>query len=264
MNELSMQEIKDIQIQIMDEVVKYCDENNIKYWLDSGTMLGAIRHKGYIPWDDDIDIGMLREDYDRFIHTFNEKSKSKYILDCVEINPMCRFPFAKVFDCNTVLYEEDIKLSVNIDVFVFDNAPKNIIHFKWMCFKRNVFNRLNACQYGNGVRVKNKIKYYIYKAMRPLLNLFPKNYFARKVVENSRSCMRNKSDYIGDFTSVSNALLKKEYVKELVKVDFENKKYNVPSEYDCWLKKVYGNYMEFPPEEERVGKHKITAYRKYD
>ena len=74
--------------------------------------------------------------------------------------------------------------------------------------------------------------------------------------------MRNKSEYIGDFTSVSNALLKKEYVKELVKVDFENKKYNVPSEYDCWLKKVYGNYMELPPKEDQVPTHAYKIVKK--
>ena len=85
MKNISVEELKSVQIAILDVVSKYCDEHGIRYWLDGGTLLGAVRHKGYIPWDDDIDLGMLRPDFDRFIHEFN-RYDSRYVVGCVESN----------------------------------------------------------------------------------------------------------------------------------------------------------------------------------
>ena len=67
MKQVTGEQLKKIQLEILDVVTQFCDANGIRYWLDSGTLLGAIRHKGYIPWDDDVDLGMLREDYERFL-----------------------------------------------------------------------------------------------------------------------------------------------------------------------------------------------------
>ena len=72
MRKVELEELRKIQISILDVVADFCEKHKINYWIDSGTLLGAIRHKGYIPWDDDIDIGMLREDYDKFKKLFNQ------------------------------------------------------------------------------------------------------------------------------------------------------------------------------------------------
>ena len=111
----------------LKETEDFCRENNINYWLDSGTLLGAIRHGGYIPWDDDIDIGMLRPDYDRFLAMFNKFNK-QYQVFSVENDINFPYPFGKVLDTHTVLYEpneQGVKLSINIDIFVYDNAPED-------------------------------------------------------------------------------------------------------------------------------------------
>ena len=119
---ITKEEMKKIQINILDDVSKFCDENNIKYWIDCGTLLGAIRHKGYIPWDDDIDIGMLREDYDKFIKLYNSK-KSKYKLKCIELDKTYEYPFGKVIDTDTILYEPDekgIKIAINNAITIIE------------------------------------------------------------------------------------------------------------------------------------------------
>ena len=259
MIKLSMDEIRAKQIDILKFVVHFCEKNDIKYWLDSGTMLGAVRHKGYIPWDDDIDLGMLREDYDIFIRTFNE-SGGKYYLDCIEINPQSRFPFAKVFDSTTILYEEDIELSINIDVFVYDNAPSKKTELRWMYFKRDVFNRMNNWQWGNGVLPSSIVKRFIRRIFVPICKCFPKNYFCKEIINNSRKYVNQKTSYVGNFTSVSKVLLNKDYLSTMIKCSFEGGEYFIPIGYDKWLKQFYGDYMKLPPEQDRVGKHHITAY----
>ncbi len=259
---LNNDEIREFQLKILDNVVEFCNENNIKYWLDCGTMLGAVRHHGFIPWDDDIDIGMLRTDYDKFIHSFNKNKKGRYVLDCVEVNSNCRFPYAKVFDKETVLLERNIKLSINIDVFVYDNAPENGVKLRWMYFKRDVFNHLNAWQWGNGVITKNIIKRLIKAVISPSLKFFPRNFFCKLIIKNAKKYGNSDTKYIGHFTSITKVLMEKDFVESFVKQPFEGKMYNIPMYYDEWLKRFYGDYMKLPPKEERVGKHDIKAYLK--
>ena len=104
MRRIGMSELRKHQLEILDFVVEFCEENDIHYWLDSGTLLGAVRHKGYIPWDDDIDIGMLREDFDRFTQRFRDKcSKTAYVFRCPEVDKNWHLPFGKVMDMTTLL-----------------------------------------------------------------------------------------------------------------------------------------------------------------
>lgn len=127
MREMTIDELKEVQLQILDFVAEFCEKNQIQYWIDSGTLLGAIRHKGYIPWDDDIDVGMLRKDYDKFFKLFNDPG-NRYQFVCYEKQPDFYLPHGKVCDVSTVLYEPNEKghrLSVNIDIFVYDNAPED-------------------------------------------------------------------------------------------------------------------------------------------
>ena len=114
---IEQDELKKIQIEILNVVSTFCEKNDIRYWIDCGTLLGAIRHKGYIPWDDDIDIGMLRPDYDRFMQLFNQENE-RYKFYSIENNTKFLCPHGKVLDTSTILYEPNKKgnkLSVNID-----------------------------------------------------------------------------------------------------------------------------------------------------
>ena len=103
MEEMTLEEIKKNEKEILDVVAKFCDERKIKYWIDCGTLLGAIRHKGFIPWDDDIDLGMLRPDYDRFMKEFNGYN-SRYEFHCFENDSNWIRAFGRVVDTETITH----------------------------------------------------------------------------------------------------------------------------------------------------------------
>ena len=260
MKEIKTNELKKIQVEILDAVHCFCKENNISYWLDCGTLLGAIRHKGYIPWDDDIDIGMMRDDYDVFCKTFNGRYKNFEVV-CIENKPGFYVPFAKVMDKRTILIEEGHTLSVNIDLFVYDNAPDNEIAVKKMFDKRDFYNKFRIAQLYPDLYDKSSL---LKKIMRFFLNIYlkflPKNYYTKKCIKNSKKYMNKDTKRVGNFTSAKRMTGNKEIFNSFTEVTFEKKKYPAPVGYDDWLKAFYGDYMKLPPEEKRVSNHKFKAY----
>ena len=265
--EIKVEELKKIQIGILDYVDDFCKKNNINYWIDTGTLLGAVRHKGYIPWDDDIDIGMLREDYDRFIKLYDNNKDEYYKFYCYENNKDWSFSFGKVLDTRTVLYEPNeemgIKISVYIDVFVYDNIPENIRKQKMMYKRRNLFLKLNVGQLFKKSIDPKKEKYnFLRYPLYYILNLFPKSYFVKKNIENCKKYYNIKTNYVGNFTSKSVIVCNKKIFDSFIELEFEGKKYPAPIGYDEWLKAFYGNYMELPPKEKQISNHKFVSYYK--
>lgn len=262
MKEITVDELKSIQIEILDVVNDYCLSNEINYWLDCGTLLGAIRHNGYIPWDDDVDVGMLRQDYDRFINSFNNRN-DRYKVICIENNPECYYVHAKVLDTNTILYEPDvngIKTCVNIDVFVYDNAPSDKHELKKIYDRRDFLRNCNTLRNLNNKPSGNIFRRFLIRLLRLIVKPFPKNYFALKMISNSKMYNVYDTEYIGNFTSFSRNICNKRAFEGFIRHSFEGKEYSIPIGYDEWLKSFYGNYMQLPPEDKRVSHHKFKAY----
>ena len=107
MRKIGMDELRQKQMEVLDYVAAFCDENGIRYWIEGGTLLGAIRHKGYIPWDDDIDIAMLREDYTRFRKEFPEKSRDpKFVFSCAEDDKTWHLPFGTGMNTESLFLQD--------------------------------------------------------------------------------------------------------------------------------------------------------------
>lgn len=264
MKKLDVEGLKKYQLNILDAVASFCKENNINYWLDSGTMIGAVRHHGYIPWDDDIDLGMLRPDYIRFMKLFNEHN-SRYKAFCYENNHDFYYAFGKVLDTNTILYEPDekgIKIAVNIDVFVYDNAPDDDKIVKKMFDLRDRYQYLSRLRTLNNIPRGNVLRKLAVYAGRLIVKPFPIDYFVKKKVENARKFTTEKTKRIGNFTSDTRFVCDRHVVDSFIDAEFEGKQYKIPIGYDEWLTNFYGNYMELPPLKERVSHHKFVAYVK--
>ena len=265
MREVGIQELREIQIQILDIVTSFCEQHNIQYWLDSGTLLGAIRHKGYIPWDDDIDIGMLREDFDKFMNLFNQYN-SKYKFHCVENDADFFTAFGKVIDTDTILQEGDFILGINIDIFVYDNAPKRPLLQNIMFLKRDIYDHLEMYFLGVGINKGNYIcrfvKNGIYWILKPLKYFVHKGFFAKKISNNSKRYSTIETECVGNFTSVTKAVCSKEVFSSFIEGEFEGKMYKIPVGYDKWLSTFYGDYMQLPPIEKRKSNHDFKAWVK--
>ncbi len=259
--------LKKIQIDILLYVQDYCMKNNIQFWIDCGSLLGAVRHKGYIPWDDDIDIGMLRKDYEKFIQEFNKDNNSSYRVYSPELTQNYPFPFGKIYDERTVLYEPNEKghkLSVYIDLFVYDNAPDEEKELEKKFRKRNILNRFRWFQFYKGRPTHRKnflIKAGMFVTNLPF-RLFPVGYFDKKIVENARTYENVQTKRVGNFLGQQRMVCDKSVFDSFTWLEFEGIKVRAMSGYDQYLTCFYGDYMKLPPVEKQKPHHNFVAYYK--
>ncbi len=266
--EIDLEEYKKILIDVLKEIHCFCETKGIAYYLIGGTLLGAIRHKGFIPWDDDIDIAMLRSDYEIFIRSFNSSSE-RYRLLSLETDSKYNYPFAKVVDTRVALIEnvsKAVEISAYVDVFPLDNCPgltrkkahrslKKMSFFKWL---RNF----------KTIRIEKRRSFW--KNVVLALGKFLTCCFSARFLSEIISMKSKKNKEIGPFvadyvntTYGDGEILLRDYFSKTIDVEFEGYLFKAPIGYDKILTAFYGNYMELPPVEKRITHHDFNCwYRK--
>lgn len=257
--------IKLLELEMLKEINEICNEHKIKYFLVGGSLLGAVRHGGYIPWDDDLDIGMLREDYEKFrvfcpinlsdkfsYQSYIHDSKSHYIFDKIRVKD--------TFFSTNFSNRFDIENGVFLDVLVYDKTSNNKFfqkyHIKLIC----IINRLINLRWVN--KARKGIHYKKSKIILPLIRKIPFIYF-HKLFEMVLQIYKrnNKSRYLIDGVgqNIKKGAFSKEWFDEIITLPFENFMAPVPKEYDQYLKHWYGdNYMNLPNISKRNSGHSLA------
>lgn len=258
-----MEESKSIMIKILESIDKCCRDNNIKYSLCWGTMIGAIRHHGFIPWDDDIDVMMSREDYNRFLEVYDDSAYGVYtpmkIKNCVQI-------ITKIYDKKTCVFSHNYPKSqfgIWISIFPYDNVPDD--NLKIWELKRTFWTFSYQSKVARFLTTDSLKKRIVKSLMKFLLFPFSSFWLYNRVEVCLTAYNGHQTKRVCLWTGVGKTkttflYFSKEWFDEVIDVDFENIKTKIISGYDQFLKSRYGNYMKLPPESERVFKHNFKSY----
>jgi len=272
---MTLGEQKFVMLNILKEFVAFCDRHELMYYLDAGTLIGAVRHKGFIPWDDDIDINMPQVDYDRFVEL--AKQSEGYISEHlrVEFPEETIYPFLKISDDRTILVEfpdkNPMEVGVYMDVFPKYGIKDKSWRSKWLC---NTTNVLGLIHWFN--------KYSIYAWTRPEHNVLKRliAFVGQHTVKDSiwavkvqswimhRYAKRNPLSVCQFVTTLTNGeyhkLAPKECFDGFLWLEFEGCLFKGPKDFDTYLRCLYkGDYMQLPPAEKRYH-HATEVYWKSD
>ncbi len=266
MKKLSFEEIREIQLEMLGKLHNFCEYHNIRYFLDAGTLLGAIRHKGFIPWDDDVDICMPRADYEKFINLTKNGFCDTLELMLPENNID---PMLKIVDNRTLLIEfpDSInnRIGVYIDVFPKDGIKswslssyvrcKAVYYFGLIYW----FNKASIHSWRiNKSYIKKTIAFFGRKVMNEKLRYWP----LKRINSISTKYTFNESPYVA--TIIAGGMkncVPRECFRKAVITRFEYLNLNIPVGWNEYLTKLYGDYMKLPPEDKRI-KHDYIAYWK--
>lgn len=269
---MTQQEQKEVMLNILNTFARFCEQNGLSYFLDAGTLLGAVRHKGYIPWDDDIDVNMPRKDYDQFIQIVKNKNGYIYNNLKVEFPEDTIYPFLKISDDRTILVEfpdkNPMEVGVYIDVFSKDGILNDSLRQRILCKISELyglflwFNKFSIYAWKNKGGPLKKCIALLGRILIKDPNL-PLRLQNKLIQKNLKRHPLDQCEYV---TTLTNGEFHKKAPKECFDdyemMEFEGKKFRVPIGYDIYLRCLYpGDYMQLPPENKRI-KHDTIIYWK--
>lgn len=265
MREITLEEQKEILKEILNAFHEFCGEHKLQYYLTGGTLLGAVRHRGFIPWDDDIDVCMPRNDYEKFLDLFDSAGKRFKVVSIR--NKDYYLPFAKIVDTTTRLVEmvdSEFELGIYIDVFPIDNMSND--YQKAFELYKSVTKYRNALMIKNIKLSKRRALYknFMLLSGKTLLYIVPRKWILKKIDEKSQIYRANDATaYVGMVCAAfygKREILKDEWFTERCLLEFEGGRFWAPKGYDAFLTQLYGDYMQLPPEEKRVTHHDNKAW----
>ena len=261
MKEITINELKGFQLEILAFIHQLCQQHAIKYSLGYGTLLGAIRHNGYIPWDDDIDIIMSRPEYTRFREIINSENEHYNLLSILD-HPFYPYLFSKVELKNTFIdehsfYSTPIEIGINIDIFIYEGTPNDpklrTKYIDRLKFFRKIYTIVYNLKYLKLSKKRSIVKNFILFFFKIIL--YPVNSFniLKKLYKYMSKYNYNESDIVMSFEDFNVIdLYFKNSLEKTKLINFEGYSFMAFENYDVHLSKQYGEYMKIPPIEDRV------------
>ena len=250
-------ELRSIQMGILDEVHRFCEAHGLRYFLSSGTLIGAVRHKGYIPWDDDIDIYMPREDYETFLNTYHDE-KGIYRA----INPASEshyyYTFAKVVDQRTHMVEretEGYEIGIYMDIFPVDFVTEDLKERERIFRQKKLLYKIRRCKISQSNPLQSTLAYLVYKCWPMSVKQIERRIRKLIVLEKPTPTVCNMTEAGPSIKGCFPA----EDIASSVDIEFEGRMYKTMVGYKDYLERTYGDYMTLPPVEQRVTHH-FEAY----
>lgn len=266
MSEITIQEVQKLEFEILKYIKDVCDKNNINYYLAYGTLIGAVRHQGFIPWDDDIDIMMPREDFAKFSEVTSKEPHQYYRLVSRENNQNFTAPLPKVVDSRTKLIQnygliEKVELGIYVDIFIIDGAGDQEeaakkhydesfnLYKKWIRSDTMMF----VPQYTKLLSFARWVKYIPEKIM----GIY---HWLDKIEEHNSSYSFYDKAYVGSLEAgtphAERNVWPASYFGTDCMLEFNHVNFRVPKQYDAILRSEYGDYMKLPPIEKQNSHHK--------
>ena len=259
--EVTLQEIQQITSKILETFDLFCSKKEICYYLAYGTLLGAIRHDGFIPWDDDIDVLIPRKDYEKLLKEEYIDSDRRYRIIGSHNIDNWPYAFAKCIDTQTELLETDFNsgaIGVYIDLFPLDGLPNGRLmqkmHMKWVYFWHYMLITLQKKELKGSSKIRTIIKHIVY----PLTSKIGVKKLVAIINKNGKRYPFSESKYVASqMVSVygMRECMNAEWFADRERHKFENFDVWIPSGYDSILKSLYREYMKLPPEEKRITHH---------
>lgn len=266
MKELTLQEIKEIEFEILKKFDDFCKENNIRYYLSHGTLLGAIRYKKFIPWDDDVDLLIPRKDYNRMLSLFRDSDR--YRLFAFEKNPEYRYPFAKLCDMTTrkveLGYDNGVELGIDIDLFPLDAWDDDLRKAKKEAKRIRTYISYLGLSKLNKPDSVNPVKRFIKGIIIVFCKMLGSKYYIRKIIKASHKEGQQGNKYLGCKVWCvygERGIIPAKVFEETIDIEFEGKMFPAPKDYDTYLTCLYGDYLPEPPKDKQKTHHLFKAYK---
>ncbi|MCR6575787.1 LicD family protein [Campylobacter insulaenigrae] len=259
MQEITLDEQKKALVNLLDYFDEFCKKHNIIYSLGGGTLIGAVRHKGFIPWDDDIDIYMYYDEYDKLVKYWKDTDNITFS-NLYDKNFRYFCHLAKIYDHKFLIedYEQE-NSPLFLDIFIYDFVPDNFKLIYKTSKKLKFFKKLTRSfvkRSNEFAFMKNFFLYFADMLDKQIMNFFKK----WRLKYTNENC-EDIALFMSEYTKSNHFVMPKKYFDGTIDLLFEGKKYPCMNGYDEHLKKYYGDYMKLPPKKYRISHHTFKCYK---